>query len=250
MKKKFNTKIDNIYTIYLLVINEFKKTGLIKLIVPNIIFLISILIMYKTKKDTIETTIYSLIPFIGIFTIIFYGGSISSEIENGSLKYYLTKPVLRWKIYLSKLIIIYLFITIVVLYIIFIYMIIINKIDTYFIIKYFKYSIPIYLIGTISLFFSSFIKNTSLCVGIDLVILVFGTLLSQVLFGIRINIVEYTFLPYLDFSIFNDTNLLNEMNKELGIHLSLNRGVIIDIISIIIFYYFGREIFINKDIKN
>jgi hypothetical protein len=89
-----------------------------------------------------------------------------------------------------------------------------------------------------------------MCIGIDIFILVFSTLISQVLFGININVIEYTFLPYLDFNIFNDVDALNVMNKELGINLNMKSGVIIDLVSIIIFYYFGRLFFINKDVKN
>jgi ABC-type transport system involved in multi-copper enzyme maturation permease subunit len=250
MNKQIIENINTIYTIFKLVINEIIKVGIIKIIISLITFLITILIIYKTNKSDILNTSYSLIPFVGIFMIIFYGGSISSEIESGSLKYYLTKPIKRWKIYLSKLISIYLYLVIVFAYIIFIYLIIIDKIDTSFIIKFIKYTIPIFLMGTISLFLSSFIKNTAFCIGIDIFILVFSTMFSQVLFGLSINIVEYTFLPYLDFSIFNDLKALDIMNNELEIHLSLSRGIKIDLIFIFIFYYLGNLIFTNKDVKN
>ena len=92
MNKKIYNDIYTIYTIFKLLINEFKKIGIIKLLISMFTFLIIILIIYKTNKENLISTSYSLIPFIGLFMIIFYGGSISSEIENGSLKYYLTKP--------------------------------------------------------------------------------------------------------------------------------------------------------------
>ena len=50
--------------------------------------------------------------------------------------------------------------------------------------------------------------------------------------------------------VFNDVDALNIMNNELGINLNMKRGIIIDLVSIIIFYYFGRLFFINKDVKN
>ena len=103
--------------------------------------------------------------------------------------------------------------------------------------------------GSICLFISTIIKNTALCIGIDIFILVFSTLISQVLFGISFNIIEYTFLPYLDFNIFSDIDALNIMNNELGISLSIKRGIIIDLVFIIIFYRLGRLFFINKDVK-
>lgn len=250
MKNSIKKKVETFNTIIRLIINEIRKTGIYKLLLVDIIFLIVIIIIYKTNKDKLIDTSYSLIPFIGIFIIIFFGGTISSEIDTGSIKSYLTKPVLRWKIYISKLITIYIYILLIVLYIIFIYLILINKIDYAFIIKYLKYSIPLLLIGTFSLFISTIIKNTALCIGIDLFVLVFSSLLSQVLFGIEFTIIEYSFLPYLDFSIFNDKASLLAMNKELGIHLSIENGIIIDLLFTFTFYYFGNIIFINKDIKN
>ena len=248
--KHLKNKINNIYTIIKLIINEIIKVGIYKLVITDLIFLIVILLIYKNNKNNILSTSYTLIPFIGIFIIVFFGGTISSEIEHGSIKCYLTKPILRWKIYLSKLLTIYLYIVLIVSYIIFIYSIVINKIDIDFIAKYYEYSIPLLLIGTISLFISTTIKNTALCIGIDLFILVFSSLISQILFGIEFNIIEYTFLPYLDFSIFNNMESIKEMNSELGINLNINRGIIIDIVYTILFYYIGKYIFICKDIKN
>ncbi len=249
MNKKIKENIYTIHTILKLVINEFIKVGIIKIVVSLITFLIIILIIYKTNKEDILSTSYNLIPFVGIIMIIFCGGSISSEIENGSMKYYLTKPIKRWKIYLSKFISIYLYLIITFAYIIFIYSILIDRVDNDFIIKFIRYTVPIFLMGSICLFISTIIKNTALCIGIDIFILVFSTLISQVLFGISFNIIEYTFLPYLDFNIFSDIDALNIMNNELGISLSIKRGIIIDLVFIIIFYRLGRLFFINKDVK-
>ena len=77
------------------------------------------------------------------------------------------------------------------------------------------------------------LKNHVIVSSISILILCFGLIISQVLFGININIVEYTFLPYLDYSLFNDKLLLKEMNDELSIHLSLNRGIIIFCIGVL-----------------
>ena len=40
------------------------------------------------------------------------------------------------------------------------------------------------------------------------------------------------------------------MNKELGINLSINRGVIINMIYTFVIYLIGNYIFIKKDIKS
>ena len=93
-------------------------------------------------------------------------------------------------------------------------------------------------------------KNQSLCVGISVFLLSFSLIISQVLFGYNFNVIEYTILPYLDFSIFKDKNTLNIINDELNTSLNLNKAIIINFINIIIFYIIGNYKFNKKDIKN
>ncbi len=233
-----------------LINNEFIKTRRIKIIFSEIIILISIFIMNKYSDKFLLDLIFNLIPFIGIIVSILFSGSICSEIENGTLRYYLTKPYKRWKIYLSKFICIYIYITITIIIINSFAFIITNTFDLKYLFKYYIYSIPIYFIGSCVLYLSTKLKSQSLCVGICIFLLSFSLIISQVLFEYDFNIIEYTFLPYLDYSIFNDKVALNEMNKSLGINLSLNRGVVIDTLFIIIFYLIGNHKFNKKDIKN
>ena len=69
-----------------LINNEFKKIGFIKLIFPFIIFLIVIILIFEFT-DNMKNTIYNLIPFVGILTSIIYSGTISNEIENGTIDF-------------------------------------------------------------------------------------------------------------------------------------------------------------------
>ena len=233
-----------------LINNEFIKTRRIKIIFSEIIILISIFIMNKYSDKFLLDLIFNLIPFIGIIVSILFSGSICSEIENGTLRYYLTKPYKRWKVYLSKFICIYLYITITIIIIIFASFIITNFFDLKILSKYFVYSIPVYFIGSYVLYLSTKFKSQSLCVGICIFLLSFSLIISQLLFGYNFNIIEYTFLPYLDYSIFNDKISLIEMNNALNTNLSLNKGIIMDILFIILFYIFGNYKFNKKDIKN
>ena len=100
------------------------------------------------------------------------------------------------------------------------------------------------------LYLSIKFKNHVFVSILSILILCFSIIVSQVLFGIRFNIVEYTFLPYLDFSIFRDKTAILEMNKELGIHLSLNRGIVINLVYFLLFIVNGLVIFNKKDIKS
>ena len=129
-------------------------------------------------------------------------------------------------------------------------MILNNNLDYKYLYKYFLYSIPIYFSGFLVLYLSTVLKSQALCVGLSIFIVSFSVIISQLLFGFEIRFIEYTFLPYLDFSIFNDKLSILNMNKEFGINLSLKRGVIIDCICIVIMYFLGNRKFNKKDIKN
>ncbi len=232
-----------------LINNEFNKIKKSKLFFSQILFILSLFIMKKVSDNDLLSLSYNLIPFIGVIVSIFFGGIISSEIENGTFRQYLTKPVKRYKIYLSKLISIFIYITLTIILIILFTFLLSKTISLRHIIKYFVYSIPVYFIGVFTLYLSTKFKSVSLCVGISIFTLSFSLIISQLFFGINVNIIEYTVLPYLDFSLFNDKIVLNNMNNELGINLNIYRGIIIDLATMFILYFLGNRKFIKKDIK-
>ena len=86
-----------------LINNEFKKIGLLKLIISFILFIIVIIVIYEFT-DNMKNTIFNLIPFAGILITIIFSSTISGEIENGTFRFYLTKPISRKKIYQSKMV--------------------------------------------------------------------------------------------------------------------------------------------------
>lgn len=233
-----------------LIKNEFKKIGIVKIVFVFIIYLLILFVILKIYgSEKLLKVSYNLIPFIGLTSIIIFGGIISSEYTNGSLKYYLSKPIKRWKIYLSKLLTIYIFLFLLISFIIFISLILTISFDIKYIIKYFIYSIPLILIGVQILLLSTIFKSTSIVVGINMFILTFSFMLSQVLLGYNINIIEYTPLPYLDLNVFSDISVINDINNALETNLSIKKGVIIDIIYSILFYLYGNRLFIRKDIR-
>lgn len=233
-----------------LINNELIKVGKWKIILSNLIFLTIILIIVKVNEFNVIETSYKLIPFIGILMCILFGGSISQEIENGTLRYYLTKPINRWKIYLSKLITMYIYLIIVLSFIMITYLIVLREIDKEFIILFIKESSSLFLLSSLILFISTIFRNTSIAVGVSIFMVAFSSILVQIFFGLKLNIFEYTFLPYMDFNIIHDKVALDTMNKELGIHLSINRGVIINLVYMFVIYLIGNYIFIKKDIKS
>lgn len=231
-----------------LINNEFIKIKKVKVIFTYICYIITLIILNKYSDKNILDLSYYLIPVIGVIVSILYGGIISSEKENGSFRYYLTKPYKRWKIYIAKLLCIIIYITIS-LFIIIITSCLLYHVDKSYIIKFITYSTPVYFIGFYILYLSTIFKSQTFISGLSIITLTFSLIFAEVLFGIRFNIIEYTFLPYLDFSLFNDKVLLNETNRELGVHLSMNRGIIIDVLYMIILLVLGTYKFIKKDIK-
>lgn len=232
-----------------LINNEFKKIGKYKIFLSQLLFLLVIYII-KKSNNSMEEYLFGMIPFIGIVCFIFFGGIISSERENGTLRFYLTKPYKRWKIYLSKLLCIIIYLLIIIIFILIVYFIINGKFDKVFLLKYLKYCTPLFLMSSIVLLLSNIFKSTSIVVGLSIFILSFGLLISQLFLDANLNFIQYTFLPYLDYSIFNDKNIIYEFNQFYSIKLTMSRAIIMDIIYMILFYVIGTIYFNKKDIKN
>lgn len=232
-----------------LINNEFKKVGILKLSIPFVIFLIVIIIIYEFN-DNMKNTIFSLIPFIGIMISIIFSGIVSNEIDNGTIRFYLTKPVSRINILKSKFLTIVIYQIILLSFILFIYSVLCKDIDRTYIIKYIKYCSPLLLISSVIILFSILFKNTSITVGLSIFIIVFGGLITQLLLDINVTQIEFTFLPYMDFTLFDDSETLKLLNQTYKINLSVKKGIIINLISTIMFYKIGEFIFNKKDIKN
>jgi hypothetical protein len=54
----------------------------------------------------------------------------------------------------------------------------------------------------------------------------------------------------MDFTFFDDIETIKLLNETYKINLSINRGIVINIISTLLFYKIGEIIFNKKDIKN
>ncbi len=233
-----------------LIKNEFYKIKISKIITSYIFFITLLLLMNKYSDKSIEELSFNIVPFIGIFICLFWGGTISNEIEKGTFRFYLTKPVSRHKVYVSKLITTYIYTYIGILLILFVSSIISSKIDLLYYSKFLTYGIPLYFLSTLIIYLSNKFKNTSFTIICGVLLFSFSLLLSQILFKIKFNFIEFTFLPYLDFTLFDDENNLKAVNSLFNVSLSLKRGVLIDIIYTFIFYLFGAMSFMKRDIKS
>src|SRR5574344_1156254 len=153
-----------------LIKNEILKINIIKIIILCVILIASVfIIVYVNKdfngKDIFNTSIY-LIPFLGVVICILFGGIMSNEFQNGTFKIYLTKPIKRSEILLSKILMMYLIVSIFIVLIILSYLtcFIIFKIhfNSYYLIsKFLLYSIPLFFIATFILFLSLITRSTA-----------------------------------------------------------------------------------------
>jgi len=233
-----------------LINNEFVKIKKTKIFIIYFMFIIVLLILKKYSNKNILELSYNLIQFIGVCCSILFSGCICGEIENGNMRYYLTKPYNRKKIYVSKLLSIIIYIFLNILIIIFTTLLINKSIDFEYIEKYFINCIPIFFVGSFTLFLSTKYKNSVLVASISIITLSFSLILSQLLFGFDFKIIEYTILPYLDFTIFNNDEILLGLNNDFGISLNINRAVIINILSTFLVFIIGLIKFNKKDIKS
>lgn len=233
-----------------LIKNEYIKIGKYKILIMFGIFLIIICFIYKfnNRIDALNNS-FELIPFIGVSACVLFSGIISLEYTNGNLRYYLTKPIKRSKIYLSKILAIYLYMFLLMIYIIIINLIFIKKIDTAYIFDFILYCFPLLTIGMYIILLSTLFKNTSLVVGINMFTLIFSFLISQILLGYGLNFIEYTTLPYLEFNLFNGKDVIYKINQDLGCNLNIKTGIIIDTFYLIVYYLIGNKLFKIKDIR-
>lgn len=223
----------------------------------------------KIKTIFEKSFIFSL--FIMLVISIVGGSIISYEYNKGSIKTLLSKPVKRSKILFSKFITLnlmsfILLLTIIVFMTLFIFIIckinifelqeiiiINNSIKVinyylYFLKQYLINSLPVFFIGNFALMLSVLTLNTGLAVGVSVFVSIVAGTISQFLLLFRLKFIEFTFLPYLDFTIFkNYTDIIN-LNIMYGVNLNLIRGIIILIIYSILFYLVSYFC-INRDIK-
>ena len=233
-----------------LINNELNKIKKSKLLFIDILFIILLFVIDYYSEENILDLSFNLIPFLGVVICILFSGSICGEIESGTMRYYLTKPYKRYKVYLSKLIVIILYLLFSISLIIVFSLIINGSINYKYIYEYYIDSIPILFLSSFILFLSIKFKSTVLVSCICVLTLCFSLIVSQVLFGINIKLIEYTFLPYLDFSIFKDKNIVNTINSEYGVNISLIKAIIVDSISFLLFSIYGIYKFNKKDIKS
>jgi len=232
-----------------LIKNELFKIKISKILISFAIFFTILMLFYKKGKNLYELS-FNMIPIIGIFVCLFFGGTVSGEVEKGTFRYYLTKPISRHKIYVSKVLTAFAYSYISLLFILIFVAIFLKKIDLFYASKLLTYSIPLYFLSSFVIFLSSKLKSTSLTICLSVLIFTFSLLITQIMLDMNLHLVKFTFLPYLDFTLFDNQTNLDIINESYNINLNLKSGVSINIIYTLLFFLAGNISFIKKDIKS
>ncbi len=197
--------------------------------------------------------------------------SYSNEINNGTMKAILTKPKSRLKIFLSKIISVNLVCIILILLnfsfstfftLIFtksnlfslVSLVYVNNevIEINYYLKYLSEylinSIPVLFIGNLSLILSIASVSTAFSVGASIFLSLISSTIAEFLLLFKFRFIQYTFLPYLDFTIFKDYVNILQFNISYGVNLCLKNGILILIITVLISYFLLYFYFNKKDI--
>lgn len=229
----------------------------------------------QVKKDTkfyILDDVIKLQVFLSILGIIIGSSIFYSEYNSGIIKYTMTKGISRTKVFISYLFtLIYLilllnfilFFTSIIFYILIsgnlsilffktpIYtskIIYINYLFLLFL-KLHLYLLPIIFLSTISYFITVCTCNNLYGIICSLFLNVFGLLIVKWFLGFKFRIISYTFLPYLDFTVFNNLLDVIDFNIYYGVNLNIISGIIYIFIMFVILFILSLNVFIKKDIK-
>lgn len=264
-----NKKVNDDYEVYPLVENnkENKLINKYNIYASNVN---KINELSNIKLNKIMDNGITLLIFSSIIIIVISSSILGNEINKKSIKELLTKPYKRSEILISKfistyIIIFLLTIFIFVTYILFTY--VLTKINIFilkdyiiynnhiknisfilkYLIKFIINSIPIYFLSTLTIFLTTLIKNQKVIIPINSILFIMSPVIFNFFLNIKFKYIIYTFIPYLDFSIFKNPYSILMLNIEYNINFNMFYGVVILIIYSIMFLLSSLFIFNEKD---
>ena len=262
-------KVNNKYTQYPIVetLNNDERTKEYNEYAININKINDIL---NIKLSKIMDNGVTLLIFTSIIIIIISSSILGNEIKKKSIKELLTKPYKRSKILTSKFLTIYIIIFLITLYIFITYILfsyIMTKTNIFtlkdyiiykndiksipFIIKYlFTFminSIPMYFLSTFTVFLTTFIKNQKIIIPLNSVLFIMSPVIFNFFLNMKFKYIIYTFIPYLDFSIFKDIYSIYLLNVEYNLNFNMFIGTTVLLIYSLLFILISIKMFNKKD---
>ncbi len=222
------------------------------------------------KLNKIMDNGVTLLIFSSIIMIIISSSILGNEINKKSIKELLTKPYKRSKILISKYLTIYVIIFLLTLLIFISYTLftyILTKINIFtlkdymllnsniisvlyfvkYLVEYLINSIPIYFLSTLTLFLTTFIKNQKVIIPINSVLFIMSPVIFNFFLNIKFKYIIYTFIPYLDFSVFKDIYSIYLLNIEYNMNFNMMTGIIMLFIYSLLFIVISLYVFNKKD---
>ena len=204
----------------------------------------------SNKGITLLENSYSLFFLVGIIILFISFNSLSYDFNHGTIKYLFISVSNKKALILSK-IISQILITIGILFIALITVLITSSLLTnqnlllvskeiivnnsihsvnislYFVYKLFLYTIPIFFIIVLTLFLTILFKGSALAVIISLIIYMFSLTLTNLALSYNISFVRISFLPYLDYTYFEESSNVTLLNSLYNTNFSYQNSVII-----------------------
>lgn len=229
--------------------------------------------LYIDSKLFLFENIYKAQVFLSIVSIIIGSVIMLNEYKNGTIKMFLNKGFSRFKIFMSFLICYLILIVILNLFLFFVYTLSLIMVshslelfnlkipsllsdEVVYVNYYFKSfskflinMIPVVFIGLFSFCLSAICLNRLVVISVSFFLDVFGIVIFQWLLEYKFRFLMYTFLPYLDYTIFNDKLDIILFNMQYGTNLSLFNGNFILAFTLIIMFILSLMLFIKRDIN-
>lgn len=115
--------------------------------------------------------------------------------------------------------------------------------------EYLKLVFPQLLLIILSLFLGFLFKSSTVSGIISLFLLLSSTFITELFIKMKLRFITFTFIPYMDFSIFQNKFNLILYNIENNINLGIKNGVIIIIITSIILLILSNVLFRKREFK-
>jgi len=214
---------------------------------------------------------YIIITFLSIYIVLLSSKSFGYEYEKNTIKWIMLNSQKRI-VFLAKILSLFIISIFLMLLVYFInlitvkFMYDINIFDLPILIsnngniikksllivhtcEYLKLFLPEILLIILGAFLGLLFKSSVVASVISIFTLLSGSLLTELFLKLKMKFMTYTFLPYLDFSIFQDKINMCLYNIENAVNITQKNGIIIIIIFSILFMIIGSLIFEKRELK-
>lgn len=252
------------YNNYLLYYESYVKESMNKVKLSN---------LFSDNNLFCFENIYKVQVFLSVFSIVIGSSILLSEYKNGTIKLFLNVGASRFKVFLSFLIscIFLIIILNLILFLAFtLFLIIFNnsfelfklKVPIIFnddviyvnyylksFLKFILNMLPVIFIGSFSFFISIIFLSQLFSLCLSFFLNVFGLVVFQWLLEYKIRFLMYSFIPYLDYTIFDDKLNIVLFNIEHGTNLSIFNGNVMLMLYFVIAFFVSLWFFLKRDVN-